>query len=175
MEHQWKEIKTAYKRILHNAFDTPEDRDRANIVLLKMIATVIDLSLSGDTTLKNATNALLGDCSPGVSSQRAARANQSNVPNTPNTPNMPNMSNAPNMPNMPNDMSNLPNVNNMFQIVDRLMNRNPAVPNDFITSEELRNLFPLWNMFERQDDRQDRVPSADASAAEDHNHNVSTG
>lgn len=161
MENQWKDIKTAYKRILNHAFDTEQQRDAAHVVLLKLCASIIDLGLSGDTTLKNATTAIIGDSIPLPSfsspplHERQSRnpssnsSSNSSTSNTSNTPNIPNIPNIPNMPNMPN----IPNLNSMFSFADNFLNRGggESSPNSFITSEELRNLFPLWNMFDNND------------------------
>ena len=151
MEQQWKEIKSTYRHILRHAFETAEERDRAHVALLKLLATIIDLTFSGDPTLKNGLNVLLGeDIMERASTSTPRRSSdQREGPFSAET-HFPNM---PNMPNMPN-LANMANMNAMFSFADRLMNRSnngAADNNEFLTSEELRNLFPLWNMFERQD------------------------
>lgn len=148
LESQWRDIRSAYKRILHHAFDNEASRDAANVVMLKMGASVIDLALCGDPSLKKAMVALIGSDSHDDNTDRPDRniyedTNATSAPDVPNVPNVPNISNIPNIPN-------IANLSNMFTFADSFFNR-PGGVNTFISDEELRNLFPLWNMFNNSD------------------------
>jgi len=171
MENQWRDIRRAYKRIIEHAFRDEDKRDEATAVLLKLCASVIDLSLLGDATLKNAISALLGD--DGLAETHSSYSNQStrddrvdhsrqnstpssNLPNNPNIPNS-NASNGTTTANIPfmssssSPLDNIQNFSNLFSLAgENLLGRhqNESTLNPFITAEELRNLFPLWNMFD---------------------------
>jgi len=175
MENQWNDIKNTYRRILQNAFDTETERNAARIVLLKMCATTVDLALSGDATLRKGLVALLGDDGSGVLDVWTNGA-QRNIFNTANvTSDMPrnadvppnvssepssfasndtNASNLSDMSNVPNvPQLNVPNLGGLFTFTENFFNRNDVggVQNSFLTSDEMRNLFPLWNYFTRTD------------------------
>lgn len=146
MEHQWQDIKTAYRRILNTTFQSEQERDYAHITLLRLGATVIDLMLSGDEILRTAILNILGD----------NRLYQGN--NNGNSTSIENESNN----NSERDGGNfnggnlgnlgLRDVNNFINNAEALFNRtglNVSNGNANISASELRNMFPIFHyMFE---------------------------
>jgi len=173
MEAQWKEIRSAYKRILNHAFHDDHQRDAANIVLLKLAASLLDLSLSGDETLRNAAHAMFGEDFTRIFGSNGGSTTQTEnhtSSQTFNTTSVPNVSNIPNIPNI----SNVGNIGSMFSFADELFQRAgnghgaQTTSGSFITSDELRSLFPLWNMFDN-----DVAQRATSSQEQNHNSNDS--
>jgi hypothetical protein len=191
MEEQWKDIRLAYKRIVQHACNSPEEQERVNAAILKLIAAAVDLSLCGDPVIRNAINALLGSREYESSRQEEFHDSESlpnhhqgsTLPNAHEHPN-PATSNPSEVPNVPHLFAgntpgqSIPNGSDIFQFMERIMNggingiieSSSMNGNSHVTNEEFRNLFPLWHMFERATENQ--IPRRSSN---DDSENVETG
>lgn len=174
MEDQWNTIKRGYNRIIDNAFIGTSEREEAKTLVLKLAASYIDLLFSGDQSVNEAMNALLGGSDQSQTRRRRERNDRGerrphrvqtrphvvpvneqidpdDIPNVPNIPDSnPNVTQIPfsNNPfaNVTLQASTLPGMESLMSIAENLFNSQNGGTS--VGTEELQSLFPLWNMLD---------------------------
>jgi len=59
MDQHWHDVKTAYRKIMDNAFDTKPERNSAHDAFLRFSASFFDLAMSRDPAISAAKRAFL--------------------------------------------------------------------------------------------------------------------
>lgn len=151
IEHQWRQIKSAYHHILSQTFRTAEEQDYVHTCLLKIAANVINMILSGDQTLRSAVITIFGE-EVGNNHEGDTNTYQQDYGdyghNGSNSEG--NQDNQDNQDNLDNNQQTNLDINSVLSLAELLF-QNQRVPRDANTStsltvEELRNMFPLWNL-----------------------------
>lgn len=127
MEQQWKDIKTAYNRVLDNTFTSDEEKDKVHVAVVRMISSAIDLLLSGDPAFMTAMQAL------GFASSTSSIP----VPPTPAEP--------PHSTGSSTRFDPSQSFSSLLSAFDQLPSFSVPTGNGSMNNEDFRSLFPFFS------------------------------